>query len=199
MTSEEKIIKYLDDDLTPEEKKAFDAELKNSDELKKKYLEYLSVKNDIDKIKAMKLNQDYAESILPEFHRHSPKGKRESIRKSLSFAFGVVLLFLISVTVVRIFFNDRERGATIEEFTQSLNSEEKLELLQNLNGESSTYELPTDTELVNLLESDLEINNEVMEEYDISYKEIISELDNKNLEYLYQEILNKNILEEVTL
>jgi hypothetical protein len=199
MTNEERILKYLDNELTVDEKKAFEAELENSKELLEEFNKYLAVKANVEQVKNIKLKPDYLDSILPEFHRKYPTGKRESIRKSLSYAFGVMLLFIISITVLRTFFTDRQTTGTLEEFTQSLNTEQKMELLETLNGESLNYKQVSDTDLVDLLESDLEINNEVLDEYDISYRDILSDMDEDKLNLVYQEILNKNIIEEVTL
>ena len=199
MNNEERIIKYLDNEFTVEEKKAFEAELENSKELLEEFNSFLELKTDIEQVKNIKLKQDYLDSILPEFHRKFPSGKRETIRKSLSYAFGIMLLFIVSITILRTFFTDRQTTGTLEEFTQSLNTEQKMELLETLNGESLNYKQVINTDLVDLLESDLEINNEVLDEYDISYKDILSSLDDDKLNLVYQEILNKNIIEEVTL
>lgn len=199
MNNEERIIKYLDNEFTVEEKKAFEAELENSKELLEEFNSFLELKADIEQVKNIKLKQDYIDSILPEFHRKFLSGKRETIRKSLSYAFGIMLLFIVSITILRTFFTDRQTTGTLEEFTQSLNTEQKMELLETLNGESLNYKQVTNTDLVDLLESDLEINNEVLDEYDISYKDILSGLDDDKLNLVYQEILNKNIIEEVIL
>jgi len=199
MTNEEKIIKYLDSEFTAEEKKAFEAELENSKELLDEFNRFLELKANVGQVKNIKLKQDYLDSILPEYHRKYPTGKRESIRKSLSYAFGVMLIFIISITILRTFFTDRQQSGAIEEFAQSLNTEQKMELLETLNGEVPNYNQVTNTDLVDLLESDLEINNEVLDEYEISYKDILGDLDDDELNLVYQEVLNKNILEEVSL
>ena len=199
MTNEEKIIKYLDNEFTTEEKKAFEAELENSKELLDDFNRFLELKSNVAQVKNIKLKQDYLDSILPEFHRKYPTGKRESIRKSLSYAFGVMLIFIISITILRTFFTDRQQSGAIEEFAQSLNTEQKMELLETLNRESLNYKQESETDLVDLLESDLEINNEVLDEYDISYKDILNDMDDDKLDIVYQEVLNKNIMEEVSL
>lgn len=199
MKNEERIIKYLDNDLSAEEKKAFEEDLKSSAEFRNEFVEYLALKNKLEQVKSIELNKDYADSILPEFHNRFPRGKRETIRKSLSYAFGVMLIFIISITILRTFFTDRNLNETLEEFTQSLNDEQQIELLESINGTSVRYNQFTNNDLVGILENDLEISKDVIEAYNIGDEELISSLSKTEFDYLYQEILNKNLLEEVSL
>jgi len=199
MKNEEKILEYLDNELTAEEKAAFEKEMESSKELKLEFQKYVSVKEEIEKLKGSRLKADYIDSVLPEFYNRMHTGKKETIRKSLSYAFGVMLIFIIGIAVMRIFFNNQNDPKNIEEFTQALNENQKIELLEKFNGNSEVYNLIPENDIANLLEADLEINNEVAEAYDIDYKEIIGNLSDNELEIVYQEILNKNFLEEVPL
>ena len=199
MNTDERIIKYLDNELTTEAKTVFEKEMLSSRELRDEFQKYVSVKEEIEKLKVLKLNPDYIDSILPEFHSRMLTGKKETIRKSFSYAFGVMLIFIISIAVLRIFFNNQNDPKNIEEFTQALNENQRIELLEKLNGNSAIYDLIPDDEVVQLLEADLKINNDVAEAYGIGYIEIIGNLSDNELEIVYQEILNKNFLEEVPL
>lgn len=199
MKTEERIIKYLDKQLTAEEKTSFEKEMESSEELRYEFEKYVSVKEEIEKLKSTKLNPYYINSVLPEFHSRRLTGKKETIRKSLSYAFGVMLIFIISIAILRIFFNNHSDPKNIEEFTQSLNENQKVELLETINGSSEIYNLIPETEVVGLLEADLKINSDVAEVYNINYKEIIGDLSDNEFEIVYQEILNKNFLEEVPL
>lgn len=199
MNTDERIIKYLDNELTTEAKTVFEKEMLSSRELRDEFQKYVSVKEEIEKLKVLKLNPDYIDSILPEFHSRVLTGKKETIRKSFSYAFGVMLIFIISIAVLRIFFNNQNDPKNIEEFTQALNENQRIELLEKLNGNSAIYDLIPDDEVVQLLEADLKINNDVAEAYGIGYIEIIGNLSDNELEIVYQEILNKNFLEEVPL
>jgi len=199
MKTEERIIKYLDNDLSYEERVDFEKELENSGELREKFQKYLTVKEDIKVLKAAKLNADYIDSILPQLHNRIHSGKKDSIRKSLSYAFGVMLMFIITIGVLRIFFNNQKNPNDLEEFTQSLNENQKVELMENLNDGDELYKLIPENELADLIEKNLLINNEVAEAYDISYKDIIDGLSQDEADKIYNEILNRNILTEVSL
>ena len=199
MKTEERILKYLDNELTAEEKTAFEKEMESSKELRDEFQKYASVKKEIEELKRLKLNPDYINSILPEFHNRRLTGKKETIRKSLSYAFGVMLIFIISIAVLRIFFNNHSDPNNVEEFASSLSENQKVELLETINGSSEIYNLIPETKVVDLLEAELKINSDVVEAYDINYTEIIGDLSDNELEIVYQEILNKNFLEEVHL
>lgn len=199
MKIEEKIIKYLDNQLPNEERINFEKELASSEELQEEFQKYLTIKEDINDLKSAKLNPDYVDSILPHLHNRIHSGKRESIRNSLAFAFGVMLMFIIGIAVLRIFFNNQKNPNDLEVFTESLNENQKVELLENLNGGEELYKLIPENELTGLFEKDLQINNEVAEAYDINYHEMLDGLSRDEAEKIYNEILNRNILNEVSL
>ncbi|MCW8817071.1 MAG: hypothetical protein OQK52_04240 [Ignavibacteriaceae bacterium] len=194
MKTEERIIKYLDNDLTSEEKTAFERELKSSEELKREFEKYSIIKEKIKNKKNLKLNPDYLNSILPEFHNKVHSGKKETLRRGLSYAFDLILIFLIGITVQKILFNnsDKERN-DLEKFTQSLNDNQKLDLLESLNGSDDLYNIILGKEYVDLLENDLVVNEDVLKTYDIGYKDLIGNLSDNDVEKIYNELLNRNI------
>ena len=199
MKTEERIIKYLDNDLTSEEKTAFERELKSSEELKREFEKYSVIKEKIKYQKNLRLNSDYLSSILPEFHKKVDSGKKETLRRGLSYAFGLILLFLIGISFQKIFFNNQKNSNDLEVFAQSLNENQKIELLENLNGGEELYKLIPENDLADLFEKDLQIDNEVAEAYDINYKEMIDGLSRDEAEKIYNELLNRNILKEAPL
>ena len=199
MKTEERIIKYLDNDLTSEERTAFERELKSSEELKREFEKYSVIKEKIKYQKNLRLNSDYLSSILPEFHKKVDSGKKETLRRGLSYAFGLILLFLIGISFQKIFFNNQKNSNDLEVFAQSLNENQKIELLENLNGGEELYKLIPENDLADLFEKDLQIDNEVAEAYDINYKEMIDGLSRDEAEKIYNELLNRNILKEAPL
>jgi hypothetical protein len=199
MKTEERIIKYLDNDLTSEERTAFERELKSSEELIREFEKYSVIKEKIKYQKNLRLNSDYLSSILPEFHKKVHSGKKETLRRGLSYAFGLILLFLIGISFQKIFFNNQKKSNDLEVFAQSLNENQKIELLENLNGGEELYKLIPENDLADLFEKDLQIDNEVAEAYDINYKEMIDGLSRDEAEKIYNELLNRNILKEAPL
>ena len=200
MQTEERIIKYLDNNLTAEERAAFERELLSSQELKRELEKYLIIKEKINRQKNLKLSSDYANSILFNFHKKTHSGKKETLRRSLSYAFGLILIILVGISVKKIFFTDTvTKSADLENFTQSLNEDQKLDLLESLNDNDDLSSMISGKEYVDLLEKGLVVNEDVLENYDIGYKDLLANLSDNEVEKIYNELINRNILKEVPL
>jgi len=196
MIADERIVKYIENELSPQERNAFEVDLSNSVELREEFGKYLKVNAETDEIKKLKLNPLYLDSIIPEFRNKLETPKSVSIKKNLGYAFGIMLVFILSIAILKNFFNKESELIDIQEFTQSLNENQRIELLQELNGESEVYNLIpgniSESQLNNLFAVNLEINNEVAEAYSIEYYEIVDDLSKDEIEVIYKEILNTN-------
>ncbi len=200
MTTDERIVKYIENELSPQERNAFEVDMNNSVELREEFEKYLKVNAETDEIKKLKLNPLYLDSILPEFRDKLDAPKIFSVKRNLGYAFGAMLVFILSIVVLKNFFNAKTELTDLQEFTQSLNENQRIELLKNLNGDQGVYEIISDSlykpELISLFETNLKVNNEVAETYDIEYHEIISGLSKDEVELIYNEILNSDLLKE---
>ena len=105
MMTDERIIKYIENELTSEERIAFEFDLGNSLELKEEFEKYLRVKNETDELNTLKMNPLYLDSIIPEFRNKLRKPKSVSIKRNLSYAFGVMLVFIVSIVILNNFLN----------------------------------------------------------------------------------------------
>ena len=200
MQIEERIIKYLDDDLTQEARAAFERELNSSEELKREFENYLIIKEKINNQKNLKLSSEYENSILHEFHKNPHKHKREVLRKSLSYAFGLIFIILLGISVQKIFFNNNvNNSGDLEKFAQSLDENQKLDILESLNDSNDLSDIISGKEYVDLLENNLVVNEDVLETYDIGYKDLIVNLSDTEADKIYNELINRNILKEVPL
>ena len=195
MQIEERIIKYLDDDLTQEARAAFERELNSSEELKREFENYLIIKEKINNQKNLKLSSDYENSILHEFHKNPHKHKREVLRKSLSYAFGLIVIILVGISVQKIFFDNNVNNlGDLEKFAQSLDENQKLDILESLNDSNDLSDIISGKEYIDLLENNLVVNEDVLETYDIGYKDLIGNLSDTEAEKIYNELINRNIL-----
>jgi hypothetical protein len=196
MTTDERIIKYIENELSEKERVAFEMELNDSEELREEFNKYLKVKRETGNLKELKLNPLYLDSLLPEFRKKFETRKSLSFKKNLGYAFGIMLVFILSIAILKNFFNKESELIDIQEFTQSLNENQRIELLEELNGESEAYNLISEniskSQLNKLLAANLEINNEVAEAYNIEYFEIVDDLSEDEIEVIYKEILNTN-------
>jgi len=195
MKTDERIIKYIENELTPEERVAFEFDLKNSSQLKEKFGKYLRVKIETDELKKLKLNPLYLDSILPGFRDRLDDPKTLSFKRNLGYAFGVMLIFIISIVILKNIFDNKTELTDLQQFTESLSENQRIALLEELNGDSYEYELISENiseiELTNLAAAGLEIKNEVAETYNISYKELMEGLSDIEVENIYSEILNR--------
>jgi len=195
MTTDERIIKYLENELSPEERNFFEMDLNNSAELREDLNKYLKVKTETDELKKLKLNSLYLNTLIPEFRKKLDAPKSVSVKRNLGYAFGLMLIFILSISILKNLFSSESPTIVLQEFTQSLNENQKIELLEDLNGDAEVYKLVSenisDNELTNLLTTELEINNEVAEAYDISFNELIVGLSQQKIDEIYAEILNR--------
>lgn len=196
MRNDERIIKYLENELSPQERNAFEFDLNNSVELMDDFNRYLKVMSNTDEVKNLDLNSNYLNSIIPEFRKKLEAPKTFSIKRNLVYAFGIMLVFIISMAIMKYFFSSESDSTELQEFAQSLDENQKIKLLEGLNNDSEVYNLMTESisnnELTDLLTSELEINNEVAEAYDISYDELFAGLSQQKVDEIYNEILKRN-------
>jgi hypothetical protein len=196
MTTDERIIKYIDNELSQKDRTAFEMELNDSAELREVLEKYLRVKRETGNLKELKLNPLYLNSIIPEFRKKLDSPKSLSIKKNLGYATGIMLIFILSIAILKNFFIGESESADLKEFTQSLNENERIELLENLSDDSEVYNLisenVSESQLNNLFSANLEINNKVAEAYNIEYYEIVDDLSEDEIELIYNEILNTN-------
>jgi hypothetical protein len=196
MMTDERIIKYIENELSPKEKNEFEKNLNDSNELRKEFENYLRVKAKTEELKKVKLNSLYLNSVIPDFRKKLETTKSVSTGRNLGYAFGIMLIFIVSIVILKNFLNNETELNDLTEFTQSLNENQKIELLEEINIVLNDYyivsENISDKELLDILVTDIEINNEVAEAYDISYNELMAGLSQQDIEKVYSEILNRN-------
>ena len=196
MDRTERIIKYIEDELTSVERSKFEEELKNSFELKKEFEKYLQLKNETIKLKDVELDKNYLDSIIPEFRKRLQSSKSRGIKFSLGYAFGIMLASIISIAVVNYYLSSKSESTDLPEFAESLSDSQRMELLESLETELNSTELFSGNVSVNeidrLINAELEISSEVLESYDIAYDDLIVGLEQDEVNKIYNEILSRN-------
>ncbi len=194
--NDERIIKYITNEMSVEEIKNFDAELNKSPELRSELEKYRKVDLQILASKKLKLTQEYLDSIVPEFRNRVIVPESSVLQKNLGYAFGLMLLFILAVFGLKNFFIVETEVTELHEFTQSLDENQKFELLEKLYDHSVDNDLVLENiegnVLADFLSPELQINNEIAEAYNISYSELIVGLTQNEVDRIYTEILNKN-------
>ena len=204
MSNDEKIIKYINNESTSEARSLFEEELKKSLQLRKDYDLFEKIAQQINVSKSVRLNQNYLNSVLYEFHNNKTKLSKSFVHKAkLGYAIGILLAFFVSILIFNNVFWQKSENISLKEFTESLNENQKVELLENISGDIEDYIFLAsnygEIELTDLLQSDLSTNNEIAEVYDISYTELVGDLSPSEANTIYNEILSKNFSNEVKL
>ncbi len=203
MKNDERIIKYIENELTSEERIAFEIDLNNSTQLKQDYESILNLKKEITELKKVKLKQNYLDSMVPEFRNKLSIPEATTPKRNLVYAFAIMLAFILVAVILQKIFTENTEVNEVKQFAESLDENQRIELLENLNGNLEDFyplsENNDESVLTNLLQADLKIDYEVAEAYDISYPELFEGLSSSEAEQIYNEILNKNFSEEVNL
>ena len=196
MDRTERIIKYIENELTSVERSAFEVELKNSFELKKEFEQYLRLKNETITLKDVKLDKNYFDSIISEFREKLQSQKSRGIKFRLGYAFGIMLAFILSIAVVNYYLSSKSESTDLPEFAESLSDSQRMELLESLETELNSTELVSGNvsvqEIDQLINAELEISSEVIETYDIAYDDLIVGLEQDEVNKIYNEILSRN-------
>ena len=196
MDRTERIIKYIENELTFVERSKFEEELENSFELRKEFEKYLHLKNETIILKDAKLDKNYLDSIIPEFRERLQSSKSRGIKFRLGYAFGIMLASIISIAVVNYYLSSKSESTDLPEFAESLSDSQRMELLENLETELNSTELVSGNVSVNeidrLINAELEISSEVLESYDIAYDDLIVGLEQDEVNKIYNEILSRN-------
>ncbi len=104
MKTKNKIYKYLDNDLSNEEKFLFEKELSGSEELQKQIKNYRSFINDIEKLKNVKTDESYFAETIPKFRSRQEISHRFLLFPRISLSsvsiVAVALVFIITISIM---------------------------------------------------------------------------------------------------
>ena len=132
MNREELIIKYLDNQLSPDEKINFERQLSESEILQKEFNKYANFKTQIDELKIIDSNKLYFNSLLSRFQDKMQARNKGMHLRNFGYAFAILAMLIISFAIFNIFYSENNQSDLIR-FTESLTPSEKVELLRTLN------------------------------------------------------------------
>lgn len=118
------ILRYFDADMSPEEKNKFISELESNSELKNQFNELIKVYEITSEMKNQKVEENYLETIIPEFRERLSSHKNKILLKP---AFAVsILIFLVALSTL--LFIPKEQSITASNLSE-LTDEELLQQL----------------------------------------------------------------------
>ncbi len=197
-----KIITYLDDSMTPEEKILFEKELEDSRELRKELLDFRLLAETIKKDAEPSVNESYFINILPEFYSRKSKKKKFTIPRiaySLTAAAAVILIIFF-------IFNPLKSSEYTNTNELSINLTDQ-EMNKTLNGYDNPYSLndlmnsatpKTDSIVNNMVKDELDlssatIDKSVVDQY-INTDELLDSINDNEANELYSQLINKDII-----
>lgn len=200
MTNDEKFSRYFFNEMNLEEKKEFEKELSIFPELNNDFENFKKVMNLFTETKAFELDAGYTQSILPRFRNKIESKRKKSVYIKYGYAFAVLFLAVISYLIIARMMTDKPEMQKIysgltDDDANYLASELDLSL-ENDYDESSFAKIDSlynKTLSENITES-ISNNNISSVSKDINLNEIEKYLTDKDVETLYAELSNKEIL-----
>lgn len=200
MTNDEKFSRYFFNEMNLEEKKEFEKELSIFPELNNDFENFKKVMNLFTETKAVELDAGYTQSILPKFRNKIESKRKKSVYIKYGYAFAVLFLAVISYLIIARMMTDKPEMQKIysgltDDDANYLASELDLSLENDYNENSFAKidSLYNKTLSENITES-ISNNNISSVSKDINLNEIEKYLTDKDVETLYAELSNKEIL-----
>lgn len=200
MTNDEKFSRYFFNEMNLEEKKEFEKELSIFPELNNDFENFKKVMNLFTETKAVELDAGYTQSILPRFRNKIESKRKKSVYIKYGYAFAVLFLAVISYLIIARMMTDKPEMQKIysgltDDDANYLASELDLSLENDYdeNSFAKIDSLYNKTLSENITES-INDNNISSVSKDINLNEIEKYLTDKDVETLYAELSNKEIL-----
>jgi hypothetical protein len=200
MNKNEKIRKYIEGELSPDELINFEKEISYSPELKKEIDSFRNTLNQFKNLNSYDGSEYYFTNILPRFREKVSKKKQYKAKPA--FAFGSVIIILIALVLILINLN-KDLKTGVEQLTlQQLDNEELNIYLNNFTQDLNSSQL---TE--NILEEDDSVFNKMIADelslngnsgdylVDVTsndFYNILNELSEEDLEGIYNSLIKED-------
>ncbi|GAB6281646.1 MAG: hypothetical protein STSR0008_03870 [Ignavibacterium sp.] len=191
MNDESKVIRYLDGQMSDEEKKSFEDELLSSPKLKKLYDEYSLTFFELKNLNEVKINENYFSNLYARFREKNISYKKKKFYYKFAYSLPVLILAVILLLINPFNPSNNEKTSVLSDSIATNYSNENIYKTENTN---ILKENNTINEKI--------INEENIEKYYPSYDNedvkdiynIINNLSDEELNLLYNELANKEYL-----
>lgn len=205
MNNDERIIKYIHDELQEDEKALFEKELFRSETLRNELAAYKKVLTVFDEQKSFDTKSTYFTNLIPAIRDKSEYRKTISIFRKLGYAAAFILIFVAGYFIFQpLFFSSSENILTIEELADNMTDEEYAEMIDYLVEEDETKYF--DENIFNIEEDKLDniINASTYETKlaiisDFGINDLSVDIPEIEKEEIYNELVNKNFSSEASL
>jgi hypothetical protein len=187
------ILKYIEGNLTGDERNLFESELRNSPSLQKELSKYQNIYNEFSGYKEIPADYDYFRNMIPRFRSKLPgKLKRFPLQK-VSFASAASLI------VVMFLFLLFSRTNQTPNIAENLDEHELTELWDKFSSDVSTSDFSSDTSIDSTINAlylnEINITPEIDSYYfadrrsDVST--LVKDINDEEADNIYKEIINK--------
>lgn len=125
---EELFIRYLDEQLSDEERNKFENMLENDQELNSSFAEFKKVRDLFSSSANPELNNDYFKQVIPEFRKNLNEGKSPIFYRRYQLAFTTLILVITSFFIADKLFINNNQPVTIESVVIDLTEDELNEI-----------------------------------------------------------------------
>ena len=193
----DRILQYLDGQLTESEKEIFEKELNSSPGLKKEYDEYLSTQLELNEFKNIEVDETYFNGIIPEFRNRLEVKKKT--RKIFSFSFAnsliaiILLYFVLKPSGNNFNLNEIAKKWTENDFNNAIEYVDQQYTDVDITDSYNADDLDSVFSSMLTNELNLSSNNNPYQIIDnsLDYNKISSQINNTETSNIYKEILNK--------
>ena len=193
---DERILKYLDNDLDNNERIKFENDLKQLPELKKEYDKYLVLNNKFNYNKVIEVDETYFNGIVPEFRNRLETKKKSKRIFAFSFANSLAAIIIFYLVL------SPNKSLNLNEIAKNWNENDINNAIEYAVPNSNLYSLTDDYDysyldsvVSTMLTDELNLtnNSEVMQLIDnsIDYDNLTSQISTAETNELYNTILNK--------
>ena len=198
MNNNEKILKYFSDELSSEEKKVFESELKNSEEVKKEFLKFQKTLSELKSISVPEVDESYFINLTPKIREKIDKKKKFITIPKLALTFTVAVIVL--VVSLNIFNTENRRYMFSVENEKSILSEVLDETSDEQLSDYINFSLGNSSNNFSVLAGGIDYDDESLktlgektlkkfDEYDL-----IESLGDEEADEIYNQLLNTKIL-----
>jgi hypothetical protein len=187
------ILRYIEGNLTEEEKIRFETELNNSPSLQKELSMYKTVFNEFSGYKEIPADDDYFRNMIPRFRSKLPGKLKRFPLQRVAFVSSACLI------VVMFMFLLLNKNNQVPNITNKINEHELTELWDNFSSDVLPSEFSTDLSIdstINALYlSEMYITPEIDAYYFADRKSdvsnIVKDINDEEADNIYKEIINK--------
>ena len=192
----EKIFRYAEGEMTPEEKAQFEKELKASEVLMAELENYKNLLSEVVDLRAVESDERYFSNIIPEFRNNLEKKKKRSYHPALSFASAVVtvmiLFFILPINNKNI--DDYVNNIPDSAISEYLNNYGDQQLMSNIPDDYvASYDSIADAMLYSQIRAELGTDVQASVYNNIDYNSLVETINPQEADQIYAEMINKKI------